>query len=69
MLNLFQHLVCFFLPLADAPFIPVHRAGFSGAILINGHAEPNVCAPSFFIRLSYRVAPHDVHLLIEFILL
>ena len=22
MLNLFQHLVCFFLPLADAPFIP-----------------------------------------------
>src|SRR5512139_323941 len=25
----------FHLPLADAPFIPAHRAGFSGAILIN----------------------------------
>jgi len=24
----------FFLPLADTPFIPVHRAGFSGVILI-----------------------------------
>ncbi len=24
MLNLFQHLVCFFLLSADAPFIPVH---------------------------------------------
>jgi hypothetical protein len=32
MLNLFQHLVCFFLLSADAPFIPVHRTGFSGAI-------------------------------------
>ena len=30
MLNSFQHLVCFFLPSADAPFIPVHRMGFSG---------------------------------------
>jgi hypothetical protein len=26
--------IIFFLPLADAPFIPVHRTGFSGAILI-----------------------------------
>src|SRR4030042_3347521 len=34
MLNLFQHLVCFFLLSADAPFIPVHRTGFSGATLI-----------------------------------
>ncbi len=34
MLNLFQHLVCFFLLSADASFIPVHRTGFSGAILI-----------------------------------
>src|SRR4030043_574253 len=34
MLNLFQHLVCFFLLSAEAPFIPVHRTGFSGAILI-----------------------------------
>jgi len=25
----------FLLPLADAPFIPVHRTGFSGAILVN----------------------------------
>ena len=25
----------FFLPLADTPFIPVHRTGFSGVILIN----------------------------------
>jgi hypothetical protein len=32
---LFQHLVCFFLLSADTPFIPVHRTGFSGAILIN----------------------------------
>ena len=24
----------FFLPLADTPFIPVHRTGFSGATLI-----------------------------------
>ncbi len=35
MLNLFQHLVCFFLLSADASFIPVHRKGFSDAILIN----------------------------------
>jgi len=35
MLNLFQHLVCFFLPSADTPFIPVHRTGFSDALLIN----------------------------------
>jgi hypothetical protein len=34
MLNLFQHLVCFFLPSADTPFIPVHEMGFPGAILI-----------------------------------
>jgi len=34
MLNLFQHLVCFFLLSADASFIPVHRKGFSDAILI-----------------------------------
>jgi hypothetical protein len=32
MLNLFQHLVKFFLPLADAPFIPFHKTGFPGAI-------------------------------------
>src|SRR4030043_1288475 len=39
MLNLFQHLVCFFLLSADASFIPVHsvssrndRTGFSGSI-------------------------------------
>jgi len=34
MLNLFQHLVCFFLLSAETPFIPVYRTGFSGAILI-----------------------------------
>src|SRR4030042_4780872 len=34
-LNLFQHLVCFFLLSADASFIPVHRTGFSNALLIN----------------------------------
>jgi len=34
MLNLFQHLVCFFLPSADTSFIPVHRTGFSDALLI-----------------------------------
>jgi hypothetical protein len=34
MLNLFQHLECFFLPSADASFIPVHRMGFSDALLI-----------------------------------
>ncbi len=39
MLNLFQHLVCFFLLSADASFIPVHRKGFSDAILINIVAE------------------------------
>jgi hypothetical protein len=32
MLNSFQHLIRFSLPLADTPFIPVHRTGFSGAI-------------------------------------
>jgi hypothetical protein len=35
MLNLIQHLVGFFLLSADASFIPVHRKGFSDAILIN----------------------------------
>jgi hypothetical protein len=35
MLNLFQHLVGFFLLSADASFVPVHRKGFSDAILIN----------------------------------
>ncbi|MDP2970600.1 MAG: hypothetical protein Q8P64_15555, partial [Deltaproteobacteria bacterium] len=35
MLNLFQHLVGFFLLSADASFIPVHRKGFSDSILIN----------------------------------
>ena len=30
----------FFLLSADAPFIPVHRTGFSGAILINGSMLP-----------------------------
>jgi hypothetical protein len=39
MLNLFQHLVCFSLLSADAPFIPVHRTGFSGAILINNMSK------------------------------
>jgi hypothetical protein len=34
MLNLFQHLVCFFLLSADTSFIPVHRTGFSDALLI-----------------------------------
>jgi hypothetical protein len=28
----FQHLIRFSLPLADTPFIPVHKTGFSGAI-------------------------------------
>ncbi|MDP2970877.1 MAG: hypothetical protein Q8P64_16955, partial [Deltaproteobacteria bacterium] len=36
MLNLFQHLVGFFLLSADASFIPVHRKGFSDSILIKG---------------------------------
>jgi hypothetical protein len=31
---LFQHLVCFFLLSADTSFIPVHRTGFSDALLI-----------------------------------
>jgi hypothetical protein len=35
MLNLFQHLVCFFLLSADTSFVPVHRKGFSDAILTN----------------------------------
>jgi hypothetical protein len=34
MLNLFQHLILLFLLSADAPFIPAHRTGFSGTILI-----------------------------------
>jgi len=34
MLNLFQHLICFFLPLADAPFIPVHRTEFLAVLLV-----------------------------------
>jgi hypothetical protein len=43
MLNLFQHLVRFFLASADTPFIPVHRTGFSGANLItmNTSAPPS----------------------------
>ena len=42
MLNLFQHLVCSFLPSADTPFIPVHRTGFSGANSIKkaGRKDP-----------------------------
>jgi hypothetical protein len=36
---LFQHLVCFFLTSADAPFIPVHGTGFSGTILIKSQIE------------------------------
>jgi hypothetical protein len=43
MLNLFQHLVGYSLPLADASFIPAHRTGFSDALLINcfsiGHSK------------------------------
>jgi len=38
MLNLFQHLVGFFLLSADAPFIPVHRTGFAGALLVKNPA-------------------------------
>jgi predicted nucleotidyltransferase len=34
-MNSFQHLIRFFLPLADTSFIPVHRTGLSGALLIN----------------------------------
>ena len=35
LLNLFQHLIEAFLPLADISSIPVHRTGFSDAFLIN----------------------------------
>jgi hypothetical protein len=46
MLNLFQHLVGFFLLAADAFFIPVHRKGFSDAILINlNHLSITPCPP------------------------
>jgi hypothetical protein len=34
LLNLFQHLVGYFLPFADASFIPAHRTEFSDALLI-----------------------------------
>jgi hypothetical protein len=40
----FTHLD-FFLPLADTPFIPVHRTGFSGVILINSHLQSQMTAP------------------------
>jgi hypothetical protein len=30
-----NHIETLFLPLADAPLIPVHRTGFLGAVLIN----------------------------------
>ena len=39
MLNLFQHLACFFLLSGDTPFIPVHRTGFSGVTLINSKLQ------------------------------
>jgi hypothetical protein len=42
MLNLFQHLVCFFLLSADASFIPVHRTGFSDALLIKFMIVQNI---------------------------
>jgi hypothetical protein len=35
MLNLFQHLIKAFLPLADTSFIPAHRTGFLDVFLIN----------------------------------
>jgi len=41
-MNSFQHLIRSSLPLADASFIPVHRKGFSDAILIK------------VLRFSYR---------------
>jgi len=44
MLNLFQHLVCFFLLSAEAPENPVHRTGFSGAILINPPTPNSISA-------------------------
>jgi hypothetical protein len=52
MLNLFQHLVCFFLLSADTPFIPVHRTGFSGAILIK-IPNPNVQITKTSYRLGF----------------
>jgi len=38
----------FFLPLADTPFIPVHRTGFSAAILIEVKKEVGRKTPSIF---------------------
>jgi hypothetical protein len=52
MLNLFQHLVCFFLLSADAPFIPVHRTGFSGVILIK---RPTFVRWAFLLSLDLTV--------------
>ena len=36
----------FLLPLADAPFIPVHRTGFSGAILIKNENHLKFFSPA-----------------------
>jgi hypothetical protein len=44
-LVMLQHLICFFLPSTDTSFIPVHRTGFSDAILIHGPLlwDPPLC--------------------------
>ncbi|MDO9123641.1 MAG: hypothetical protein Q7V12_04360, partial [Deltaproteobacteria bacterium] len=53
MLNLFQHLVGFFLLSADASFIPVHRKGFSNAILINYYTPYGLSGKLLNFRILY----------------
>ena len=53
MLNLFQHLVFLFLPSADASFIPVHRTGFSDALLINSKLQSQMIGTISFDFLNF----------------
>jgi hypothetical protein len=65
-LNLFQHLVCFFLPSSDAPFIPVHTIGFSGAILLKKAEEREEVGAQDHTTLQinpFRYSPSGWHML------
>jgi len=62
-MNSFQHLVCMlnhietlFLPLADPPFIPVHRTGFLGAVLIKLSREETGLIPKTVILILLAIS-------------
>ena len=56
MLNLFQHLIKAFLPLADTSFIPVHRTGFLDVFLINSI----ICILTFGFHLTFELCHLDL---------